>query len=89
MSEFKQDPSKMDSRKAEHAFTEGAPAAQSRFRPVYKPQSPENQALSDAIKTKAEELEHLIDKCGSGRHNALAMTHLEIAVMFAVKQLTT
>ena len=60
----------------------------SRFRPRYRKLSDEEVALHDDIKTKAQEFEALIEKVGPGRYASLAMTHLEISVMFAVKELT-
>lgn len=64
----------------------------SRFRPTYRALTDEEKALHDAIKTKAVELENLIDsvKGGApGRYKSLAMTDLEKAIMWAVKELTS
>lgn len=61
----------------------------SRFRPTYRALSDEEKALHDAIKEKAVELESLFEKVGTGRYQSLAMTELELAVMWAVKQLTS
>ena len=83
-----------------HVFT-GEPDARqsadpirpSRFRPAYRPLTPEEIALHNAIKAKATELEGLIAQAGdqnglSIRYQALALTSLEQAVMWAVKGLT-
>lgn len=63
----------------------------SRFRPRYRALSDGEKALHDEIKAKATELEELIEavKDGQpGRYKALAITNLEVAVMWAVKELT-
>lgn len=63
----------------------------SRFRPAYRKLSPDEQALSDAIKDKAAELEALYEKvqgATESRHKSLAMTTLEESVMWIVKDLT-
>lgn len=60
----------------------------SRFRPTYRALSDEEKALHDEIKTKASELEALFGRVKQGRYNALAMTSLEQAVMWVVKELT-
>lgn len=80
--------------KSENVF-EGKPDARqqgdvvpSRFRPAYRALSPDEKALHDQIKSKAEELEALFDKVGKGRYHSLAITELEASVMWAVKQLT-
>lgn len=60
-----------------------------RFRPVYRILTPEEKALHDEIKCKAEELEALFNKVGpSGRYHSLALTSLEQSIMWIVKQLT-
>jgi len=73
----------------------------SRFRPTYRPLTDDEKALHDEIKAKAVELEALIDRCAlasasdqhvdsrKARYVALAMTNLELAVMWAVKALTS
>lgn len=61
----------------------------SRFRPKYRALSDEEKQLHDSIKNKAEELEQLFEKVGSGRYQSLAFTSLEEGVMWAVKQLTS
>lgn len=58
-----------------------------RFRPDYRPLSYEEATLVAAVKDTAEHLALLIDAIGA-RDGALAQTHLEIAVMFAVKGIT-
>lgn len=86
---------------AEHVF-EGPPDARqsddvamptSRFRPRYRALTPAEKALHDAIKAKAEELEALFEQVAMptpnhARYAALAVTDLERAIMWAVKQLT-
>lgn len=63
----------------------------SRFRPRYRALSEDEKALHDAIKDKAVELEALFMqvKEGRGRYNALALTALEQAVMWNIKELTS
>ena len=61
----------------------------SRFRPTYRALSDEEKQLHDEIKSKAVELEGLFERVGQGRYQSLAMTELELAVMWAVKQLTS
>lgn len=61
------------------------------FRPTYRALTGPEKALHDAIKGKAEELESLFNEVKSGlpgRYRALAMTSLEQAVMWSVKELT-
>lgn len=60
----------------------------SRFRPTYRALSDVEKRLHDEIKSKAVELEQLFEKVGTGRYASLAMTELELSVMWAVKQLT-
>lgn len=60
----------------------------SRFRPRYRALTDEEKSLHDAIKSKAEELEQLFAKVKPGRYNSLAITSLEQAVMWVVKELT-
>jgi hypothetical protein len=61
----------------------------SRFRPTYRALTEEEKQLHDQIKAKAVELEELFEKVGTGRYASLAMTELELSVMWAVKQLTS
>ena len=69
--------------------------APSRFRPVYRQLTDAEKALHDQIKAKAEELEQLMTSVPSGankerpRYRALALTALETAVMWSVKELTS
>ena len=56
--------------------------------PTYRPLTPDEKELHDAIKQKAVELETLVMRTPSGRAQSLAMTHLEDAIMWAVKGLT-
>lgn len=64
----------------------------SRFRPRYRALTDDEKALHDAIKAKAVELETLIDSIkmrSPTRYKSLAMTELELAIMWAVKELTS
>ena len=61
----------------------------SRFRPRYRALTDEEKALHDQIKDKAAELESLFGKVKPGRYNSLAITSLEQAVMWVVKELTS
>lgn len=54
------------------------------FRKVYRPLKEENTVLIQAIKTKCDELEELMDKIAS-REMSLAKTNLEQASMWATK----
>lgn len=60
----------------------------SRFRPRYRALTSDEKALHDAIKTKASELEALIEQVKPGRYRSLGITALEEAVMWTVKELT-
>ena len=60
----------------------------SRFRPTYRALTDDEKALHDALKSKAAELEELFAKVKPGRYNALAVTALEQAIMWIVKELT-
>ena len=60
----------------------------SRFRPRYRALTDDEKALHDEIKNKAVELEAIFGKAKSGRYSSLAMTSLEQAVMWIVKELT-
>lgn len=64
----------------------------SRFRPTYRALTDAEKAQHDAIKAKAVELESLINAVGNGRpsrYKSLALTDLELSVMWAVKDLTS
>ncbi len=61
----------------------------SRFRPRYRALTDAEKALHDAIKDKAAELETLFGQVKPGRYNSLAITALEQAVMWVVKELTS
>lgn len=50
---------------------------------------PEEKALHDAIKAKAEELLALFEEVKPGRYKALSITALEEAVMWNIKELTS
>jgi hypothetical protein len=60
-----------------------------RFRPQYRELTSAEQKLIEAIKTKAEELEHLYLMVPDSRYRSLALTALEESVMWAVKEVTT
>jgi len=61
----------------------------SRFRPRYRALTDEEKLLHDALKDKAAELEVLFQKVKPGRYNSLAVTSLEQAIMWIVKELTS
>lgn len=61
----------------------------SRFRPRYRALTDVEKALHDEIKEKASELEVLFEKVKPGRYRSLALTDLEAAVMWVVKELTS
>jgi len=61
----------------------------SRFRPTYRALTDSEKALHDDIKRVAEVLEALFARVKPGRYNALAMTSLEQAIMWIVKELTS
>ena len=61
----------------------------SRFRPTYRALTVEEKTLHDDFKSKAVELEDLFAKVKPGRYNALAVTSLEQAIMWIVKELTS
>ena len=61
----------------------------SRFRPRYRALTDEEKKLHDLLKDKAAELEVLFGAVKPGRYNALAITALEQAVMWIVKELTS
>lgn len=61
----------------------------SRFRPTYRALTGDEKALHDALKAKAVELETLIETIKPGRYRSLAITELEKAIMWAVKELTS
>ncbi len=60
----------------------------SRFRPRYRALKDDEKALHDAIKEKAAELEALFEQVKPGRYRSLALTDLEVSVMWCVKELT-
>jgi hypothetical protein len=57
------------------------------FRTTYRELAADEKADMEAVKVKAEEIEAIIQK-RQGRQSALALTNLEQAVMWAVKQIT-
>ncbi|WP_213775084.1 hypothetical protein [Bradyrhizobium sp. dw_78] len=66
----------------------GAAVPSSRFRPRYRQLTDAEKALHDEIKSKAQELEALINQVPNGRYLSLALTDLESAVMWTVKAVT-
>lgn len=60
----------------------------SRFRKRYRTLQPHELAYGDAIKDYAAKLEYLIEQMGSTRLTTLALTYLEIAVFWAIKEQT-
>lgn len=82
----------------EHVF-EGEPDARqqlagedvkvSRFRPRYRNLTKDEKDLHDAIKARAEHLCEAVELVKAGRYRSLAITHLEISVMLAIKELTS
>lgn len=60
----------------------------SRFRPRYRALSDDEKKLHDEIKDQATNLEKLFAQVKPGRYNSLAITSLEQAVMWIVKELT-
>ncbi len=60
----------------------------SRFRPKYRALDEAELALHNEIKDKAAELEAVFNKVKPGRYSSLAMTALEQAVIWSVKELT-
>lgn len=61
----------------------------SRFRPTYRALTDDEKKLHDEIKAKAVEMEAMFGQVKGGRYNALAITSLEQAVMWIVKELTS
>lgn len=69
--------------------TQAQPATKpSLFRKAYRELSDEEKAIVAEIKTKAEELEALLNRLPGSRYVSLAITSLEQAVMWAVKHVT-
>lgn len=64
------------------------PVEASVLRPQYRALTADEEALRDAINDKAAELEVLIGQVRPGRHRSLAVTSLELSVMWAIKGLT-
>ena len=60
-----------------------------RFRPRYRALTPDEKALHDALKAKADELLALFEEVKPGRYRSLGITALEEAVMWTVKELTS
>lgn len=59
------------------------------FRPRYRALTDEEKALHDELKAKAAELEAVFERVKPGRYRSLGITSLELAVMWAVKELTS
>ena len=66
----------------------GAEVKPSRFRPRYRQLTEDEKAFHDALKSKAAELEEMIEQIAPGRYRAMALTDLESSIMWAVKELT-
>lgn len=64
-------------------------AKQTTFRSQPRPLTLAEAHLVERVKQKADELEALFNEARRGRYHALAMTHLEVAVMWMVKEITT
>jgi hypothetical protein len=60
----------------------------SRFRPKYRALDDREKELHDKLKGQFEEVEQTIMLIKAGRYRALALTSLEEACMWAVKELT-
>ena len=81
---------------AQHVFAGDPDARQSdqvdhkvsRFRPTYRALTTDEKTLHDRIKYLASGLEGAIEQLPAGRYKSLALTELELAVMWAVKGLT-
>jgi hypothetical protein len=67
----------------------GTPIPVSRFRSKYRALTDAEKIQHDKLKDKAAELEALFNEVKPGRYNSLAMTSLEQAVMWIVKELTS
>ena len=65
------------------------PIKPSRFRTRYRPLTGAEIQLHDEIKGKAAELEALIERTAPSRYQSLALTDLELSVMWAIKGLTS
>lgn len=61
----------------------------SRFRPTYRALTDDEKKLHDEIKAQAVQMEALFGQVKPGRYNSLAITALEQAVMWVVKELTS
>lgn len=59
-----------------------------RFRPAYRALTADETVLLDEVKSKASELDAIFAKANPGRYNSLAITSLEQAVMWIVKEIT-
>ena len=60
----------------------------SRFRPRYRALTDDEKALHDELKANFEAVERVIGRIKPGRYRSLAVTSLEEACMWAVKELT-
>ena len=60
----------------------------SRFRPTYRALTDAEKGVHDALKAQAADLEALIERLPPGRERSLAITNLELAIMWGVKALT-
>jgi hypothetical protein len=64
------------------------PITPSRFRPRYRPLTDTEKCEHDAIKSKATELESMIERLPPGTYKDQAMLALEESIMWAIKALT-
>ena len=60
----------------------------SRFRPRYRALTDEELALADDVKAAFAAVEKQIERIKTGRYRSLAMTALEEACFWAIKELT-
>jgi hypothetical protein len=58
------------------------------FRTEYRELTESEKQDVDLLKFRAEMMWELMKRYGEGRHMSIAKTHLETAVMFAVKEIT-
>lgn len=61
----------------------------SRFRPRYRALSEVEKSIHDDVKEAFASVEMQIERIKSGRYRSLAMTALEEACMWAIKELTS
>ncbi len=61
----------------------------SRFRPRYRALTADEKTIHDDVKSAFEAVEKQIERIKPGRYHSLALTSLEEACMWAVKELTS